>query len=272
MSLVRPERISSPITIMAAVGFPMSLPFFMRFGPYTSGLMLFEPPLIRATLIRRYKRFLADVIMPDGSELTVHCANPGAMTGLKDEGLKIWVQDSMNPKRKLRYSWKLAELEGGAFAGIDTSVPNRVVGEALRAGEIAELSDYKTIKAEQKYGENSRIDYLLTEDGLPDLYLEIKNVHFLRAAPGLAEFPDSVTERGTKHLRELSEMARHGYRAVMFYFVQLTCCNTFALAADIDPAYATAFEHALKAGVEVLVYDTEITPEAINLRRRIPFN
>lgn len=210
--------------------------------------------------------------MPDGSEMTVHCANPGAMTGLKDEGLKIWVQDSMNPKRKLRYSWKLAELETGAFAGIDTSVPNRVVGEALRAGEIAELSDYKTIKAEQKYGETSRIDYLLSEGSLPDLYLEIKNVHLLRGTTGLAEFPDSVTERGAKHLRELSEMARLGHRAVMFYFIQLTGCSAFALAADIDPTYASAFESAREAGVEVLVYDTEITPQEIKLRGRIPFN
>lgn len=234
--------------------------------------MLFEPPLIRATLIRRYKRFLADVVMPDGSEITVHCANPGAMTGLKDEGLSIWVQDSMNPKRKLRYSWKLAELDDGAFAGIDTAVPNRIVGDALRAGDIPELSAYTTIRPEQRYSENSRIDFLMTQRALPDLYLEVKNVHLLRQTPGLAEFPDSVTARGAKHLRDLAKMVRQGHRAVMFYLVQRTDCTSFALASDIDPAYAAAFGDAIAAGVEVLVYDTMISPAEIRLRRRIPFN
>jgi len=149
--------------------------------------MQFEPPLIPARLIRRYKRFLADVILSDGNEVTAHVANPGAMTGVKNEGLEIWLQPATNPKRKLKYSWILADQGTQGLSGVDTSLPNKIVGEALRAGHITELSDYKDVIPEQKYGENSRIDFLLRQTGLSDAYVEVKNVHLSRKS-GLAEF------------------------------------------------------------------------------------
>lgn len=231
--------------------------------------MQFQTPLIKATLVRRYKRFLADVILPDGREVTAHCGNPGAMLGLKEAGSTIWVEPNDDPKRKLKYAWKLIELPGGHWAGIDTNLPNRIVGEALRAGRIAELADYQNIQAEVKYGQNSRIDFLLTQDGKPNVYLEIKNVH-LRRQDDLAEFPDSVTKRGTKHLGELVDMIAAGHRAMMFYFVQRTDCARFKLSGDIDPAYAEAFDIARAAGVEVLCYDSTISVAGINLANRLP--
>lgn len=232
--------------------------------------MQFEPPLIPARLIRRYKRFLADALLEDGTEVTAHVANPGAMAGLKEEGLSIWVQPAANPKRKLQYSWILADHQNGHMSGVDTSMPNRLVAEALNEGRIEPLIQYQTIRPEQKYGENSRIDFLLSQDGRPDLYLEIKNVHFSRQA-GLAEFPDSVTARGAKHLVELSNMVATGHRAVMLYVVQRTDCTRFDLAGDVDPKYAQAFDAATAAGVEVLVYDCDITPQSIRLGKRIPY-
>jgi len=160
---------------------------------YTDWPMQFEPPLIPARLIRRYKRFLADVLLEDGQEVVAHVANPGAMTGLKDEGQKIWLQPATNPARKLKYSWILAEHNEGSFTGVDTSLPNKIVADALKAGLIPELSAYTTIKPEQKYGENSRIDFLLTQETFPDAYIEVKSVTLSRTS-GLAEFPDSVTK------------------------------------------------------------------------------
>ena len=231
--------------------------------------MEFEPPLVPGRLIRRYKRFLSDIELENGEEITAHCANPGAMTGLNEPGLRVWVQPATNPARKLRYSWRLVELTGGAFAGIDTSVPNRIVGEALKSGSIPDFAAYPTIRPEQKYGTKSRIDFLLTGEGLPDAYVEVKNVHLMRQ-PGLAEFPDCVTERGTKHLVELAAMARAGNRAVMLYVIQMTNARSFRLAGDIDPAYAAAFRDAREAGVDVLVFDTDITPSGIRLRKPLP--
>jgi len=191
--------------------------------------MQFEPPLIPARLIRRYKRFLADVILSDGNEVTAHVANPGAMTGVKNEGLEIWLQPATNPKRKLKYSWILADQGTQGLSGVDTSLPNKIVGEALRAGHITELSDYKDVIPEQKYGENSRIDFLLRQTGLSDAYVEVKNVHLSRKS-GLAEFPDSVTTRGAKHLRELAEVARSGNRAIMMFLIQRSDAKSFSLA------------------------------------------
>ncbi|MEM9269936.1 MAG: DNA/RNA nuclease SfsA, partial [Pseudomonadota bacterium] len=157
--------------------------------------MNFPTPLLRATLQRRYNRFLADVTLENGTTVTAHCPNPGAMLGLKDPGLMVWVEPNDNPKRKLKYAWRLAELPEGHWAGIDTGVPNQVVGEALRARAIPELAAYDQIRAEVKYGQNSRIDFLATGESLPDAYIEVKNVHLLRKGT-LAEFPDSVTTRG----------------------------------------------------------------------------
>ena len=198
--------------------------------------MRFQTPLIPATLIRRYKRFLADVRLADGREVVAHCPNPGSMMGLKDEGLRVWLEPNDDPKKKLKYGWRLVEFPEGHFVGVDTAVPNRAVRASLETGEVAELAAYGTVRPEVKYGENSRIDFLLSEAGLPDAYVEVKSVTLMRET-GWAEFPDSVTARGTKHLAELVRMVTAGHRAVMLYLVQRTDCDRFTLAADIDPAY-----------------------------------
>lgn len=231
--------------------------------------MKFQTPLIRATLIRRYKRFLADVILPDGTEVVAHCGNPGAMTGLKDEGLRIWIEPNDDPKRKLNYAWKLVELPDEHWASIDTNRPNGIVAEALENAAIPELAGYDTIKREVKYGKNSRIDFLLTAKGKPDCYVEVKAVTFLRQQ-GLAEFPDSVTERGTKHLGELINMVAQGHRAVMFYVVHRTDCTRFKIAADVDPNYAGLFDQARIKGVEMLSYDTDLSTMGSTLRNPLP--
>lgn len=226
--------------------------------------MRFQTPLVPARLLRRYNRFLSDMMLEDGREVRAHCPNPGAMLGLKDPGLRCWLEPNDDPRRKLRYGWRLAELPGGHMAGIDTSVPNRVVGEGLRAGAIAPLAGYETIRPEVKYGQRSRVDFLLSQSGRPDCYVEVKNVH-LRRTGTLAEFPDCVTTRGARHLQELSAMVEAGARAVMLYLVQRTDCDAMAIAADLDPGYAQAFGAARAAGVEMLCYGTHITPEGIEI-------
>ncbi|MCG7628668.1 DNA/RNA nuclease SfsA [Epibacterium sp. MM17-32] len=226
--------------------------------------MRFATPLIPATLIKRYKRFLADCRLEDGREVTAHCANPGSMMGLAEPGMRIWLEPNDDPKKKLKFGWRLVEHDSGDFTGVDTSVPNRALKAALEAGQIAALADYSTVRAEVKYGQNSRIDFLLTGEGLPDCYVEVKSVTLSRQ-PGLAEFPDSVTARGAKHLRELGDMAAAGHRAVMLYLVQRTDCDRFALADDIDPTYAAAFEEARGRGVERLVIGTRITPKGVDV-------
>ncbi len=230
--------------------------------------MQFPTPLLPATLIRRYKRFLADCQLEDGREITAHCANPGSMMGLATPGTKIWLEPNDDPKKKLKYGWRLVDHGDGHFTGVDTSVPNRALKTALEAGNIPELAAYGTVRPEVKYGEKSRIDFLLSEPGLPDCYVEVKSVTLSRQ-PGLAEFPDSVTARGTKHLGELAQMIQDGHRAVMLYLVQRTDCDRFALAADIDPTYAAAFDAAHAQGVERLVYGTHICPTAVTLGARI---
>ncbi len=230
--------------------------------------MQFSTPLVPARLIRRYKRFLADVRLEDGREVTAHCANPGSMMGLAEEGMKIWLEPNDDPKKKLKYGWRLVDHENGHFTGVDTAVPNRALRASLIAGEIDELGGYELVRPEVKYGQNSRIDFLLSGGGRKDCYVEVKSVTLARTA-GLAEFPDSVTARGTKHLGDLAEMVRQGHRAVMFFLVQRTDCARFTLAADIDPTYAAAFSQARAAGVEVFCYDTNITPEGVTLRKRL---
>ena len=227
--------------------------------------MTFAAPLIPGTLIRRYKRFLADVEIGDGRRVTAHCPNPGAMLGLAEPGLKVWVEPNDDPRRKLGFAWRLVEL-GGRFVGIDTGLPNRLVGEALAARAVPELAAYGTVRREVRYGRSSRIDFRLSASDLPDAYVEVKNVHLMRR-PGLAEFPDSVTARGAKHLDELCEVAASGLRAVLFYCVQRSDCTRLAVARDIDPAYAGAFERARRAGVEVVVRATRIGPAGIGLDR-----
>ena len=232
--------------------------------------MRFPSPLVRARLLRRYKRFLADCVLEDGTEVTAHCPNPGSMMGLKDDGARIWLLPNDDPKKKLKFGWRLVELPDGHFAGIDAGLPNRLVKDALFEGRIDALTGYSDIRPEQRYGtENSRIDFLLSEPGRPDAYVEVKNCH-LRRDGDWAEFPDCVTERGAKHLRELSAIAAQGGRAVMLYVVQRTDCARFRLAPDLDPGYARAFDTARDAGVEVLCHGTEITPEAITLTGPLP--
>lgn len=229
--------------------------------------MEFATPLIPARLIRRYKRFLADVRLDDGREVTAHCANPGSMMGLADEGTKVWLEPNDDPKKKLKYGWRLVDHENGHFTGVDTSVPNRALKAAFLAHNVPGLQGYELVRPEVKYGENSRIDFLLTGDG-PDTYVEVKSVTLSRET-GLAEFPDSVTARGAKHLAELAKVVEQGHRAVMLYLVQRTDCDRVALARDIDPAYGAAFDAA--KGVEVLAIDCAIDPKGVSLRSPLPF-
>ncbi|WP_226628499.1 DNA/RNA nuclease SfsA [Alloyangia pacifica] len=232
--------------------------------------MRFETPLIPARLLRRYKRFLADCRLEDGSEITAHVANPGSMLGMAEPESKIWLEPNDDPKRKLKYAWRLIEHESGAFTGVDTGVPNRVLRAALEAGQVAGLEGYETVRPEVKYGEKSRVDFLLTGAGRRDCYVEVKSVTLSRR-PGLAEFPDSVTARGAKHLAELSAMVAEGHRAVMLYLVQRTDAAAVTLAADIDPTYAAAFAAAREAGVEVLALGCKIGPDEITLGSALPF-
>lgn len=233
--------------------------------------MRFQTPLVPATLIRRYKRFLADCVLGDGREVVAHVANPGGMMGLAREGQRIWLEPNDDPKKKLKWAWRLVDHGGGHFTGVDTGVPNRVLKAALMAGEVAGLDGYDLVRPEVKYGENSRIDFLLTGAGQADAYVEVKSVTLSRTR-GLAEFPDSVTARGTKHLAELAEMARQGRRAVMLYLVQRTDCERVTLAGDIDPAYGRAFALASAAGVEVLALGCGISPEGVTLGAPLPFD
>lgn len=234
--------------------------------------MKFASPLIRGRLIKRYKRFLADVKLDDGTTITCTCPNTGSMLGLTGPGAIVWLSQSDNPTRKYRHTWEMIENDAGAgptLVGINTAHPNKIVAQAIEAGRMAPLKGYQSLKREQKYGANSRIDILLEDDTKGRAYVEIKNVHLMRQA-GLAEFPDSVTERGAKHLAELAEMARAGHRAVMVYLVQRADANALSLAADIDPGYAHAFTSAAAAGVEALAYRCRLTPDEIVIDRKIP--
>ncbi len=224
--------------------------------------MNFATPLIPATLIRRYKRFLADCLLGDGTEVTAHVANPGAMTGTAIPGSRIWLEPNYNPRTKLDYGWRLLELDKD-FVCVDTSLPNRIVGEGLQSGCVPGLEAYHDIKAEVKYAEASRVDFLLTGGG-PDLYLEVKSANFCRTAP-LVEFPDSKTLRGARHMADLAQMVGQGHRAMVFYLITRTDCTRVGVARDIDPGYGAAFDAARAAGVEVLAMDTIITPQGIAL-------
>ncbi len=230
--------------------------------------MKFADPLIPGRLIGRYKRFLSDVELDDGRVVVAHCANPGSMMGLAEADARVWLSPARNPARKLKYSWELTAANGH-LVGINTSRPNPIVEEAIRADAIPELTGYAGLRREVPYGKNSRIDFLLEAEGRPPCYLEVKNVT-LKRGDLAAEFPDSVTKRGTKHLVELAEASRSGFRAVMFFLVQRGDCARVEIAADIDPGYERALHLALERGVEVLCYDCRIGLEAIELNRRLP--
>lgn len=229
--------------------------------------MQFSTPLVSGLLIRRYMRFLADVALDDGRVVKAHCPNPGSMLGLKDEGARIWLEPNDDPKKKLDWGWRLVELPSG-FVGIDTGAANAVVREALTAG-IAGLERYDTIRPEVKYREKSRVDFLLSGEGA-DCYLEVKSVTLSRQH-GVAEFPDSVTARGAKHLGDLAAMVALGHRAVLLFLVQRGDCTRVTLAADLDPTYAQAFAQARAAGVEVICLDCAISPDGIRAASMLPF-
>jgi sugar fermentation stimulation protein A len=234
--------------------------------------MRFVSTLIPATLARRYKRFLADVVLESGEVTTVHVANPGAMTGLDRPLSRVWLSDSGNPLRKLPLTWELIETDLGSgpeLVGVNTGHPHQLVGEAIEAGLIPELRNYPSIRREVKYGTGSRIDFLLDDPMRRPCYLEIKNVHLMRK-PHLAEFPDCVTDRGAKHLRELATVKASGARAVMLFVIQIPSADRFAVARDIDPAYAAAFERARGRGVEMLAWRCKVGLGGIEIAAPVP--
>lgn len=226
------------------------------------------PPLTEGRLIKRYKRFLADIELTNGQVITAHCPNPGSMMGLKDPGNRVWVSTSANPKRKLAHTLEVMEADG-VLLGINTNRPNKLVAEAIDNGIIVELAGYDSVQSEVKYGDNSRIDLLLRRASGDLCYVEVKNVHLRRTA-GLAEFPDSVTTRGTKHLRELTKMVAAGHRAVLVFAVQRGDCTRFSLAGDIDPAYAAAYRQARDGGVAFLCYRCDVSLNRIQLTEALP--
>ena len=232
--------------------------------------MKFSDPLVRGKFIKRYKRFLVDIELESGKVVVAHCANPGSMMNLLLPDAEVWLSLASNPNRKLKYTWEMIRYED-TLIGLNTSLPNKIVEDAIQQDLVVEFTEYDSLKREVKYGENSRIDILLQSSNLPDCYLEVKSVTLKRPGNGnnLAEFPDSVTVRGTKHLHELSGQVANGNRAAMFYLVQREDCNRLSIAGDIDPNYANAFIAARKAGVEMLCYGCSISPEAIKIRRKL---
>ena len=225
--------------------------------------------LIEARLIKRYKRFLADVKLADGKILTVYCANTGAMTGCKPDNARVWLSESANKNRKYPHTWELVELENEALACINTGLTNMIAQHGIQAHSIAELDGYSSCRTEVVYGdENSRIDFLLSNDDQL-CYVEVKHVT-LKAAQGLAAFPDAVTKRGQKHLRELISQVKKGHRAVLLFIIMRTDVDGFTPADNIDPEYGRYLRLASKEGVEVLAYKANINHESIKIEKQIP--
>ncbi len=232
--------------------------------------MRFSQPLISGLLLKRYKRFLADIELDTGEVVTAHCANPGAMLGLVATGSRVWLSKSDSATRKLAHSWEIARADfgwGSRLVGVNTARANAIATEAVEAGFFAEFEGYAPPRREVKYGVSSRVDLLLESDGKPPCYVEIKSVTLTRRAE-LAEFPDSVTTRGAKHLVELGDMVARGARAVMLYVIQMEA-ERFALAADIDRKYAEAFALAKKRGVEAIAVVCDVGLEEIVVARRV---
>ncbi|WP_313110226.1 DNA/RNA nuclease SfsA [Stutzerimonas nitrititolerans] len=232
--------------------------------------MRFSTPLEAGRLVRRYKRFLADIVSDAGEALCIHCPNTGSMLNCMGEGARVWFQRSNDPRRKLPGTWELVETPQGRLACVNTARANRLVEEALLDGVIEELAGFTALRREVAYGlENSRVDFRLDYPEGP-AYVEVKSVTLGFGDTAVAAFPDAVTLRGAKHLRELAALARDGVRAVQLYCVSLTGIEAVRPASEIDPLYAAALREAVAAGVEVLAYGVEISPEEIRLSRRLP--
>lgn len=233
--------------------------------------MKFVSPLIRGTLVRRYKRFLADVVLENGATVTAHCPNSGSMLSVDVAGTEVWLSPAVGAQRKLPYTWEMIRL-GDELVGINTGRPNAIVAEAVAAGAIGELNGYERIRREVRYGSNSRIDLLLEAPGRPTCLVEVKNVTMNRRPErGVAEFPDCVTARGTKHLNELANAAATGQRAIMLFLAQRADAGGFVIADDLDPDYAAALERARDAGVEALFYRCRLSLDEIRLDRPMTF-
>ena len=231
--------------------------------------MDFSTPLIAGRLIRRYKRFLADVELADGRVITAHTANTGSMAGCAEPGSRVWLSDSGNPKRKYPLSWELVEVAGETLVGINTAMPNRLVKEAVESDVVDSLRGYPTIRTEVRYGaERSRIDLLLEGGEAPRCYVEVKNVTLVEE--GVAYFPDAVSERGAKHLRELIGVVEQGERGVIFFCVQRGDANEVRPADGIDPRYGETLREAIRRGVEAIAYRAEVSPEKVELITPLP--
>ncbi|MQX37083.1 DNA/RNA nuclease SfsA [Roseospira navarrensis] len=235
--------------------------------------MDFPAPLIRGTLVRRYKRFMADVDLDDGTRVTAHCANSGSMLTVQPPGAEVWLSPQDSPKRKLKYTWELVRI-GDHLVGINTNHPNAIVAEAAADALIPQLAGYDTVRREVKYGRNSRIDVLLSHPDRRSCYVEVKNVTMKRGPEvgGPAEFPDAVTARGAKHLDEMIDMVAAGHRAVMVYVVQRGDCGSLRIAGDIDPAYLEALQRALALGVEAVCVSCSVTPERVAVTGPLPLD
>jgi sugar fermentation stimulation protein A len=229
--------------------------------------MIFSQPLLEGKLIKRYKRFLADIELNSGELITAHCPNPGAMLGITEPFNKVFVSKSSNPDRKLQYSWEMVNILG-TWIGVNTNNPNKLVKEAIENKVIDALGDYNDFKQEVKYGKNSRIDFLLTNQKNKKCFLEVKNVHLTRE-DYTAEFPDCVTARGAKHMIELSNMVQEGHRCIVLYVVQRQDVNSFKVAKDLDHEYFKASTYAKKMGVEFLAYNCLINPSEIRVLERL---
>jgi sugar fermentation stimulation protein A len=229
----------------------------------------YSEPLIQGTLIKRYKRFLCDVIIDTtGQTVTAHCPNSGSMKGIPLENTPVMLSYQPSPSRKLHYTLEMIN-NGPIWIGVNTGIPNMLTEEAIMANEIAELAGYSEIRREVKYGKNSRIDLLLGgSEGL--CYVEVKNVTLV--SEDYAIFPDSVTTRGQKHLVELMNVKNEGHRSVMMFIIQRTDCNRFRPAYEIDPDYATLFTEAMRQGVDAYAYQARVTPEKITIERSIPID
>ena len=228
--------------------------------------MQFSQPLLRGTLVKRYKRFFAEVALADGSVVTAHCPNPGSMLSVNAPGSAVWLSEATNPARTLKYTWELVEV-GDTLVGINTGLPNRLAAEAVQDGAISALAGYARLRREIRYGTGSRIDLLLEDGPRPTCFVEIKSVTLRRGvgATQPVEFPDSVTDRGLKHLHELMAVAQAGQRSVMLFVAQRGDAPSFRVAADIDPRYAQALQQAVVAGVEVLCYSCDVSRAGVRL-------